>query len=119
MNIFKSFYIDLTVWDMLRSSVLFLILNLVTIGLYWIIWPYVFIRHILENTYITSGEESADVTRRIVVTATPWDYVKHCILYNLLTIATLGIALPLYVYSFYVFFSEHCTTETVGIGFER
>jgi uncharacterized membrane protein YjgN (DUF898 family) len=88
--------IDLSLMDIIGHALLWTLLIIVTLGIGLLFYPYAFASKILNRTYILG-----DDGRRVGQLQCDLDLsgqIGHVFIWLLLTIITLGLALPVYVY---------------------
>ncbi len=88
------FKCDIRALDILGHGLLWIVIIILTLGLGLFFFPYSFSKFILNRTTLEVG----GVTRGVRCELDAASQLGHIVLWVLLTIVTLGLAYPFYVY---------------------
>lgn len=83
-------------WEMVGHIVLWLLLTIVTVGIAAFFFAYSIQKMVINHTVLVNrrGEEIAHLDCQFSVVSS----IGHVVLWILLTVVTLGLALPFYIY---------------------
>ncbi len=86
---------QVTFGDILGHGILWVIISAITLGIGMFFYPYSFSKFILNRTYIWDAEGKRS---RLRCELDAGSQLGHIILWLLLTVVTLGLAFPFYLY---------------------
>ena len=88
--------INLTMLDVLGHLIIWLILSIITLGIGLFFWPYASAKMIINAIEIEDRSRSS--LGRLQCDVSFGQQIGHILLWILLTIVTLGIAYPFYIF---------------------
>lgn len=92
-----------TFGDILGHAIVWLLLSIITVGIGLMFYPYSFAKFILNRTYLVQGGQRY----RLQCDLDVMSQLGHIIGWLVLTIITVGIAYPFYLYKTWNFALNH------------
>ena len=88
--------VDFTMMDVLGHLVIWLLLSLITLGIALFFWPYAAAKFVINN--ITIYDNANRRVGKLKCDLSAGTQIGHIVLWLLLTIITLGLAYPFYIF---------------------
>jgi len=89
----------ITFGEILGHAVLWIIISVITLGVGLFFYPYSFSKFIINRTYIVTGQQQMKLNCDLDIGS----QIGHIIIWLIVTVITLGIAYPFYLYKVWNF----------------